>query len=565
MVIKIKKLRFNFNYAKMKKMAEGVCAVAMNEKYSLERAKCPEEVGVSSAQVVEFLRDMKENKLEFHSFMVIRNGKVACELYRAPFNKEIPHSVYSVSKTVTAIAAGFAIEEGLFSLDTRIVDVFPEYVSARTDGRIFSVTVRHLLTMTAGIAPNLLQNKGKIDWLAEYFKAPFYGEPGTFRYVNENIFLLSAIICKKAKTTLREYLTPRLFAPLGIDVPYWETNQDGIEAGGWGLFLKLEDFAKLSYCLLNKGKIEKTQVVPEKWVEEMTQAHADTSICKNSDTDKGYGYCVWQNGGNSSYRMNGMFSQFGIAFEEQNALIVCFGAIAGEQEARDCIWRHFPKAFIEPDKKAKEPLYEGFYSIAEEFKIDNPNTSVRSLHEARLNEKTIEIKRKILLNLIGFPVSVIPFTVTFLNGNRAGNIDNINFTFKEHECLMSWCEGTEKNTVACGMDGHLRYGDITLSGVKYKVCCYAQWDEDVLSVNIRPLETASKRKLKFTFAGTQSVVMKPLSTPKVKDMAINLVGAASEVIDNALVVAVMKKATKYVPWVLEPRHKGKLVNRKDIY
>ncbi|MBR3809094.1 MAG: serine hydrolase [Clostridia bacterium] len=536
------------------------------EKFTLERAKSPEEVGVSSKEVVEFLRDMKENKLEFHSFMVVKNDKVACELYRAPFNKETPHSAYSISKTVTAIAAGFAIEEGLFTLDTRIVDIFPEYIPEKVDGRIFKVTVRNLLTMTAGVSPNLLLDKSKTDWLEEYFKSPFYGEPGTFRYVNENIFVLSAMICKLAKMTLREYLTPRLFVPLNIDFPEWETNQDGIEAGGWGLSLKLEDLAKIMYCLSNNGKVEKKQIIPENWVLEMTDAHADTSICKNIDTDKGYGYCVWRNGGNQSFRANGMFSQFGIVFPEENAVLVCFGAIASEQEARDCIWRHFPKAFIEPDKRAKEPVYEDFYKIADEFKIDNPNVSIHSLQEAKLNNKTIEIKRKVLLNLIGFPVSVIPFTVTFLNGKRAGNIDNINFTFKEHECLMSWCEGNEKNTVVCGMDGHLRYGDITLAGVKYKVCCYAEWDEsDILKVNIRPIETASKRKLKFTFVGTEKVIMKPLSTPKVKDMAVSLVGAASEVIDNDLVVKVMQKATKYVPWVLEPRHKGKLVNRKDIY
>ena len=536
------------------------------EKFTLERAKSPEEVGVSSKEVVEFLRDMKENKLEFHSFMVVKNDKVACELYRAPFNKDVPHSAYSISKTVTAIAAGFAIEEGLFTLDTRIVDVFPEYIPEKVDGRIFKVTVRNLLTMTAGVSPNLFLDKSKTDWLKEYFKSPFYGEPGTFRYVNENIFVLSAMICKLAKMTLREYLTPRLFAPLNIDFPEWETNQDGIEAGGWGLSLKLEDLAKIMYCLSNNGKVGKKQIIPENWVLEMTDAHADTSICKNIDTDKGYGYCVWRNGGNNSFRANGMFSQFGIVFPEENAVLVCFGAIASEQEARDCIWRHFPKAFIEPDKRAKEPVYEDFYKIADEFKIDNPSVSIRSLQEAKLNNKTIEIKRKVLLNLIGFPVSVIPFTVTFLNGKRAGNIDNINFTFKEHECLMSWCEGNEKNTVVCGMDGHLRYGDITLAGVKYKVCCYAEWDEsDILKVNIRPIETASKRKLKFTFVGTEKVIMKPLSTPKVKDMAVSLVGAASEVIDNDLVVRVMQKATKYVPWVLEPRHKGKLVNRKDIY
>ena len=537
------------------------------DKFQLKRAKCPEEVGVDSEEIVEFFEDMKENKLEFHSFMIIKNGKVACEFYRAPFNAETPHTMYSISKTLTAIAVGFAIDEGLFSLDTRIVDVFPEYVPEKADGKLFKVTVRNLITMTAGVKPSLFSDKGKIDWIKDFFNSSWYGEPGTFRYVNENVFLLSAIICRLGKTTLREYLSSRLFKPLNIEVPFWETNQDGIEAGGWGAFLKLEDIAKIMYCLSQKGKVDGKQVIPEKWVEEMTEAHADTSVCSTLDSSQGYGYCIWRNGGdNDSYRANGMFSQFGIVFEKEDAVIVSLGAIACEQEARDCIWRHFPKAFKGADKKAKKSPVDDFCNLAEKYAIDNPNTSMRSLTEAKLNNKTIEIKKKILLNLVGFPVSVIPFTVTFLNGKKAGNIDDVNFTFKENECIMSWREGEEKNTVICGMDGHLRYGDIVLAGVQYKVCCYAEWkDNDTLKVNIRPLETASRRKLKFSFVGTENVIMEPSSTPKLKEMAESLVIAASDIINSELAVTLLNEATKYIPHILEPKHKGKLVGRKEIY
>lgn len=550
-----------------KVVLQEVTGMSEKDVFQLKRAKYPEDVGVDSKEIVEFFEDMKENKLEFHSFMLVKNGKVACEFYREPFNKETPHAAYSVSKTLTAIAVGFAISEELISLDTPIVDIFPEYVTLKTDKRIFNVTVRNLLTMTAGIQPCFFKDKAKIDWIKDYFNSSWYGEVGTFRYVNENIFILSAIITRVAKMTLREYLKTRLFEPLGIETPYWETNKDGIEAGGWGAYLKLEDFAKIMYCLSQNGKVEKQQIIPEYWVKEMTEAHADTSICNSLDTTNGYGYCIWLNGAyENTYRANGMFSQFGIVFPEENAVFVCFGAISSEQEARDCIWRHFPKAFIEETKKPKGFSMEEFEALASKYPIDTPKESERVVMEAKLNNTTIELKEKLLLNLIGFPVSVLPFSVTFLNSNRAGNINDVNFKFNENDCEMSWREGDEKNTVLCGMNGHMKYGEITLGGVKYKVCCYAEWDEnDTLKVNIRPITTVGKRKLKFNFKENEKVELTPSSTPCLKEMADSLVESAAAIIPSEFVIDALKEVTKFVPKILEPKLKGKLVNRKNIF
>ncbi|NLA76565.1 MAG: serine hydrolase, partial [Clostridiales bacterium] len=159
-------------------------------KKLLPRAESPEEVGVSSSELVEFLRDMEENGLEFHSFMVIRHGKVAAVCYREPFNAETPHAMYSVSKTFSGTAIGFAVHEGILSLDTRVIDVFPEYAPKKPCERLAKLTVRHLVTMTSGKNPSLLADKGKIDWIEDYINCPWYGDPGEYRYVNENIYML---------------------------------------------------------------------------------------------------------------------------------------------------------------------------------------------------------------------------------------------------------------------------------------------------------------------------------------------------------------------------------------
>ncbi len=543
----------------------------MVEKFQLERAKCPEEVGVDSNEIREFFGDMEENNLEFHSFMVIRGGKVACEFYREPFNAETPHTLYSISKSITSTAVGLCINEGYFDLDTRVVDVFPEYDNPK-DERLQRLTVRHLVTMTGGKMPNMLADKGKINWVEDFMKSPWYAEPGTFRYVNENIYMLCAIIVRKTGMSVREFLTPRLFEPLGIDVPFWETDQDGVEAGGWGAYFKLEDLAKLMYCYQQGGKINGNQIIPAQWAEDAPKAQADNSTCIPLDSHFGYGYCFWRNGGDEdSYRADGMFSQFGMVFEKEDALLITMGCIPDEQEARDCIWRHFPKAFTEPDKKAKSPKVPEFEGLGKKHPIDVPEISLHSRKEEELNAKTIHLNKKILLNIIGFPVSVLPLAVTFMTTGKVGNIQDINFTFGESECTMSWTEqGAQQNTVVCGMDGHLRYGTMTLGGIDYLVCSSAVWNnEDELCVHIRPVTTVAKRRLTFKFNGN-FVAVAPSSTPNIGDVAGTLLNSLKEILPIQKITwpavdAVSKFIKPLAPHFLEPVHRGVLVKRKDIY
>lgn len=537
----------------------------MSDIFKFEKARCPEEVGVSSAEIAEFFNDMAENNLEFHSFAVIKNGKLACEFYRPPFNAETPHAVYSVSKSFVTTAVGLAIEEGYFSLDTRLVDVFPEYDSG--DRRLSQVTVRHLITMTAGKQPDVFRDKGKIDWIEDYFNSPWYGEPGTFRYVAENIFMLSAVIFKTTGESVREFLKPRIFEPLGIDVPFWETDKNGIEAGGWGLYIKLTDLAKLMYCYAHGGRVGKEQLIPEWWVKESSTAHSDSSMCIPSDNSVGYGYGFWRcNGEKDAFRANGMFSQLGIVFEKEDAVVIAMGGIADEQAARDCIWRHFPKAFVEPDKKAKKSPVPEFESLGERFCLDNPSRSFHSIKEAKLNKSTIILRKKLLLNLIGFPVSVLPLAVTYMSSDRAGNINNINFDFKDDRCVMSWSEGDETNTVECGMEGRLLYGTMRLGGIDYTVCSYAEWKSDSeLEVNIRPITTVGKRTLDFTFKGNGFVRMKPTSTPDVAEIGRTLMISVTELLPKSpltdKLMSFLTDMMKYAPKIAEPTHNGKLIGR----
>lgn len=160
------------------------------------------------------------------------------------------------------------------------------------------MTVRHLLTMTSGKNPSLLLDKTKDRWIKDFFNAPWISEPGEmFLYVSENIYMLCAILVRVTGISVTEFLTPRLYEPLGIPVPYWETDHHGVEVGGWGLMLPVEDFAKFTLCYAQNGVYEGKQVIPARWVQEATSVHSDNSANRDLDASAGYGYCFWQCGG----------------------------------------------------------------------------------------------------------------------------------------------------------------------------------------------------------------------------------------------------------------------------
>ena len=159
---------------------------------SIERAAFPEQVGVSSAAVAAFIDDLNESGIETHSLMFIRHGRVAFETWAEPYAPEIPHTMYSVSKSVTSTAIGFAIEEGLLRLDTRVIDIFPEFEPEEKDENLEALTVFHLLTMTAGKDVSQMADKAKNQWIKDFFDAKWAFAPGEFwRYISENTYMLS--------------------------------------------------------------------------------------------------------------------------------------------------------------------------------------------------------------------------------------------------------------------------------------------------------------------------------------------------------------------------------------
>ena len=530
----------------------------------IPRASCPEEVGVSSREIARFMQEMQDYGMRYHSFMVIRHGKVAAECYRAPYNADTPHQMYSVSKSVTSTAIGLCVKEGYLTVEDRIVDIFPDYVVGIKDERLEKLRVKHLLSMCSGKNMSLLDDKTKNDWITAFLKAPWYNDPGAeFRYVNENIYMLCAIVKRVTGQNVRDFLQPRLFEPLGIDYPQWETDAYGVEAGGWGIFLKTEDLAKLILLYHQGGVFNGQRILDEEWVKTATSAVTDNSNNMGLDSTCGYGYCFWRNHIPNTYRADGMFSQFGIVFEDYDAIFVCTSGICSEDTARSVIWQHFPRAFIDEDGIKPDTSCDRLAQMLKAADMDEPLPKSDSPWEEKLENSVIRLRKNVLLNLIGFPVSMLPLAVVYMACDKAGNIDNIEFSFRERECSMTWTEGDEKNTVICGMDGHFRYGEMRLGQLNYTVCCSAYWNRaNQLIVDVRPVNTIGKRRLSFSFSLNDRVVMKPSGEPSVYEIANNLAAGVPSMFKNPAVIYLAKKALYMLPALVEPKHRGRLVKKK---
>ncbi len=522
----------------------------------IPRASSPKEVGVSTKVVNQFIEDAVKEGFEYHSLMVIRHGKVAVEWYNEPYNKDSAQSVYSVSKSFTSTAIGFAINEGLITLDTKVTDIFPDYPPKKADPRFEKLTIENLLKMSGGKQPSFLSDKSKIDWIDDFINSPWTFEPGEkFLYINENTFMLSAIINRVTGMCMRDYLEPRLFKPLGIDYPFWETDRNGIEAGGWGLYIKTEDLAKLTLCYLQGGKWNGEQIIPEEWTKEATKKQIENDYNRpGTDASFGYGYCFWKNSiDEDSFRADGMFSQFGIGIPQYDAVVVVTSGITDETGCLEFLFKYFPKAFEDEDDEETtvvnghvEPLYP----------------SDRNELESIIRNRYIKFRKKLLLNLVGFQVSVLPLAVTYMLTNKPGNIDMVKFDFDEAECTMQWTEGLETNKIILGLDGRYRYSTITLSGMKFTVCANAIWlDDNSFLCTIRPIQTVAKRNLIFEFRPQDKVVMMPSSSPSCAEILNNLTGFFEQMIPNKTILNIFNKVISYAPKLVEPKHYGKFIEK----
>ncbi|HUX97617.1 MAG TPA: serine hydrolase [Bacteroidales bacterium] len=335
----------------------------------------PEEEGVSSAAILNFIEAADKGANEIHSFMMLRHGKVIAEGWWKPYGPDLKHTLYSLSKSFTSTAVGFAVTEKLLTVNDKVISFFPGDVPDTISTNLAQMTVRDLLTMSAGMDPDPTYRVrgGNGNWEKTFFRTPVLNEPGSkFLYNSLATYMLSSIVQKVTGEKVIDYLTPRLFDPLGIKGADWEVNSQGINTGGWGLRLKTEDIAKAGQFYLQRGNWNGKQLLPAEWIDEATSfkidqaPYAPQSTKDSSDLMQGYCYQFWRCR-NNGYRGDGAYGQYMIVLPDKDAVIAITSQTGDMQKELNLVWEYLIPGIAEkklhPDENALSDLRKRLSSL----------------------------------------------------------------------------------------------------------------------------------------------------------------------------------------------------------
>jgi CubicO group peptidase (beta-lactamase class C family) len=396
----------------------------------------PEAEGVSSAGIMAFLDAVGRSTHELHSFMLVRHGRVIAEGWWSPYAAQYNHTLYSLSKSFTSTAVGFAVSEGKLHVEDRVVSFFPAELPEKPSDHLRALRIKDLLTMSAGNAKEPTRSMvEQPDWVKAFLAWPIENPPGTqFLYNSAATYMLSAIVQQVTGQRVLDYLQPRLFGPLDIHSPTWENCPRGINVGGWGLSVQTESLAKVGQLYLRKGVWQGRQVLPARWVEEATsfkiQQPAPAKPSRPNDQNdwlQGYCYQFWRCRHNA-FRGDGAFGQFMVVMPERDAVVVITGESRDLQGELDLVWDHLLPATkpapLPRDRQAETRLEQTLASL-----------SLRPLQ----GPASPALARRI---------SGREFT---LDNNDLGFL-SASFTFAGNAALFTMRDRTEQYSIPCGFD-----------------------------------------------------------------------------------------------------------------
>ena len=405
----------------------------------------PESEGISSESILSFIDTVEKNKLGLHSLMVIRHGKVVAEGWWDPYKPDLRHMLFSLSKSFTSTAIGFAVTEGKLTVEDKVVSFFPTMLPDTVSSNLASMRVKDILTMTSGHDKDTMppMRLGTQSWIKTFLSLPVEHQPGSFFLYNSGAtYMLSAIVQKLTGKTVLDYLKPRFFDPLEIKNADWEISPEGINTGAYGLRVKTEDIAKLGQFYLQKGMWNGKQILPVKWIEEATSLQVSnvslTAKDERSDWQQGYGYQFWRCRHNL-FRGDGAVGQFSIVMPEQDAVVAITSETANMQAVMNAVW-------------------------------DNLLTGMKPSTLPQNKSANISLQKKLSsLTLLPSNTTTSSPLVQTISGKAFKLQDNemkattVSFTFLKDSCMFNIKAAGRDYSLLCGLN-HLEKSEATMPG-----------------------------------------------------------------------------------------------------
>ena len=383
-------------------------------------------------------------------------------------------------KTVTGLAIGMLIDDGLLSLSDKVHTFFPEEKPLLLSARTRALTVEHLLTMQSGVSFNEAGAVVDTEWIKSYLSSAVRFTPGKkFAYNSMNSYMLAAIVTRVTGRSLTDFLNERLFYPLGIKNAFWEKSPEGIEKGGWGLYLSVASMAKLGQFYLDGGVYEGKRLISESWIREATKRHASVP----DEVGKyDYGYHLWVSKENESFLFNGMLGQ-NVLVDPRTRTV--FAVTAGDtclfQTAHSLLayeWATHGMAKGKPRLPSPLPLRRLRRAEKSFGKREGWLPLCRERDEGMLEKHFADYKLFSEHSVSANNAGLLPMLWRLVQNNHTGGLCDLSLKKCEGgDVLLSFRERDESYTL-CLSHRAFKESTVTVHGEPYRVACGYAFSRD---------------------------------------------------------------------------------------
>ena len=309
---------------------------------TIERA-LPEQTGISSDSVIRLIERLEQKQIPMHSLLLMHRDKLICECYYSPVTADTLHRMFSITKSLTAVAIGLLADEGKLSLDDRIVDYFPEKVPDDVHPYIAVMTIRNMLMMRTCHASTTYKLDMESDWVESFFTTPPTHPAGTvFHYDTSSAHTLCALVEKLSGMDMLDYIKKKL-APVGFsEESYLLKDPFGVSIGGSGFVATSMDMLKFGIFLYHEGNIDGEQLLSASYIREATSCLTATAVTAPLPSEAcGYGMQIWRTQKNG-YVCYGMGGQLIIVLPDYDLICVTTadtqGIGGGNQQIYDALY-----------------------------------------------------------------------------------------------------------------------------------------------------------------------------------------------------------------------------------
>ena len=470
----------------------------------------PEEVGLSSSVLDEFLAELERHRdVNLHAIGIARDGKVISLAAAPGYSHEIRHQTHSMCKTVTGLCIGILVGEGLLDINTPAYQLVGEGLPPLLSPRTRSITVRHLLTMSAGVIFNETGAVTEENWVRSYFESSVAFQPGTrFAYNSMNSYILSVIIERITGKTLSQFAEERIFAPLGIPKTLWEACPYGHTKGGWGLFLSIADMLKLGELIRGLGIYDGKRLVPQEWIAEMSEPHIAVPERIGAYN---YGYHIWVARNRTALLCNGMLGQ-NVWVHPQNRLVVAMTASNCELFQTGSTLRTLPEHLSIPltaEALPEDPTALAALRAREAAFLTGHSWTHPSPAYTPGRDGIIPAERWDALSAKPYIAEknncgILPNFNAIIQNNLPAGIRRITLSRRGEERFLTLVEGGESFRLRIGFSDYLDTL-ISVRGELYLVRCRAEFCDDtdgepILKLDLLFPELACTRRIRLYYA-----------------------------------------------------------------